>query len=216
MAGELEMAMGIANLLITGAQAFASYGNTTDQELTLEQIALQREEAEQNRNALEAYLAGDWRTAVELSRTTFEKQYDDIYSNLQQQWGGQSVSFAAADQEAAAGTSTRATLGRTRAEIEYQFGDDLQKDMNGGLYALAKTNMENEIATTEQNMQTQIDSLNRAIGFYDKASGIIEHEMNETPGEKAKEGWDKFWSDIGTDIQNYNNSIVQWFRDHGM
>jgi hypothetical protein len=194
MAGEVEAGLAIANLLISAA---GSLPDASDKALGLEEIELQREAAQANRDLLQKYMTEYYPNIAEQQRSELDKAYQDVYKNLTGAWGQQASGFSAMDQEAGAGTSAQAIMDVTKGELAYNFGDDLTMDMNGGLYAISKSNLENEIQITLDQMQSALDIYDRSIGYYN----LAEEELNKSSYQKGKEdfqaGWDDIWRGVG-------------------
>ena len=164
----IDPMLGIAQQILSGAEALGA--SAISRKLSNEEIALNKEQNTLNINALSKFLGNDFESIASQQRTEIGKQYQDIYDSLMQTWGGQSVGYASADQEAVEGGSVRAAMGKTQGNVEYYFGSDRALNNIGGLEALAKTNLENDIANSRQQMQNAITSAGKANEYLDKAT----------------------------------------------
>jgi hypothetical protein len=156
----IDPILGVANTVLSGIEQLGA--DALSKSLTAGELSLEIEENTRNVATMKDYLANDFESAADQSRTELDKQYQDIYDSLMSSWGGQSAGYAAAGQEAVAGGSAQAVMGKTRENVEYYFGEDLQKDSAGGLFALATTNLENDIANSREEIENAIETGERS------------------------------------------------------
>ena len=204
---DITAIMAILNASNTAVSGLSQLGqNASDKRLSLEQIALMKEEGAANIGLLEDFLENSMpgifqqqRGQMDQQLVEMNKQYSDIQKNLMASWGQQSSSIAGMGQEAVAGTSAAAMLNETRREGEYYLGADLTADGTGGLqamalsnYNLARANMEREFTQTENQLRSNVDILKRAQDYYGKAEVELNKNFWEKIASGAQDLWDQF------------------------
>lgn len=219
---DITAIMAILNAANTAVSGLSQLGqNASDKRLSLEQIALMKEEGAANIGLLEDFLANSMpgifqqqRGQMDQQLVEMNKQYSDIQKNLMASWGQQSSSIAGMEQEAVAGTSAAAMLNETRREGEYYLGADLLADGTGGLqamalsnYNLARANMEREFTQTENQLRSNLDILKRAQDYYGKA----EVELNKNFWEKIASGAQDLWGQFKEPYED----LFDYFRKLG-
>jgi hypothetical protein len=176
----IDPILGIASTILTGVEKLGS--DAISKSMTSGEISLQIEENTRNVASMKDYLTNDFESIASQQRTELDKSYQDIYDSLMNAWGSQSVGYATADQEAVAGGSVQAVMGKTRESVVYNFGEDLQKDSSGGLFALATTNLENDIENSRQNIQNAIETGERSNAYYEDAKKLNDANWFEKIG----------------------------------